>query len=1065
MSEIIAIAEFKTYLGDTVKCVFKKRGANIVTPASLIIQESGLFINMVQNGSGTESPIKTSEAIFNLVNKEAFAAMQLMAIQPRSYIVEISINDDPVWSGFMQPDQYNEPFAYEPTQTSLTFIDGLALLKRTPFVDDSGNYWRGRWKDSYIIARCILATGMKRNFVDEINIYDINTPSSMLLKGTLFQKYKDVEAFKGMSCYEVLENILKSYTARVEFFDNKYWFRRIDNHDSEVFSVQYQINSYNLPEIVYTEWRTNKRKIDAGSKKGNRLCFQDTSQIVETIPAWKSFVFVQNYGKKPSILPRWNFEKADWVNDNQLKNWQANGIKKTIVDNIPVVEFKEWFRPYSGIPSPYTPPAYIEQQTIDEYSLENVDVDIETSIDLFDLVLKLKNNNFEYPEAWKYGGPRTSMAGKIPTKIPKYTSNKQSGLSKFLFGSAAGAFTSTGIASIDQTLPIQIKTDVTLTMTFKANVYGEFRTLIASNENVVPPVGLPVGSLFFFTDAGNCPKNFQPGRVYTIVETTTQSVSTGTFWYVKLKEYYPNGGYISIDEVDVDKEFEACVVFVATKCQLKLINPAFVNYIDYSNLNIMGNFNTHNEHLKIEIGKGALDSKGNWFEIGVQSIEKPQSSGTLLFRMNKPETIGRDAKRDGGIYLSEVRLTIIDTPEYLEEEVIVDTDNYYIDNEVNVMFAETPIKNNFKNNNLKFYNNFYSLSTQNAPGLQYYNAAVETEPVINIKYGNLYNQYAALNIARTDLGWRLPSQADWLALAQEIRPLGASIESCWERIGIIMRSRRTYPDEFPRWQIPNPAPAIAEFGQFNSGALFNAMPSGYRSESDYVFKELSTRYWSSSVNRTIIQISLQDRVLNFITAPAYFGLSVRLVRNATPEEMLTAPLTYLTPYVGNDENKSYKTIRIGSLVWMAENLCDSKLYGGASIPIITNLDAWKEVIAPAMCYPDNNIEQAYEIIMQPITNTYKATLKELIINFYKSLYKAPRKKLSATLNSNALTTTPIGVILEETHTEKDYIMNNVSWNVFRNIYSGSWDEVGNASTEPFIPKGSYSDDYDLTERK
>ena len=289
------------------------------------------------------------------------------------------------------------------------------------------------------------------------------------------------------------------------------------------------------------------------------------------------------------------------------------------------------------------------------------------------------------------------------------------------------------------------------------------------------------------------------------------------------------------------------------------------------------------------------------------------------------------------------------------------------------------------------------------------------------------------------------------------------MEERWEKIGPLLRSNRTIPTPHPRWEITNPAANPALFSMFNPGILFEGVPSSYRSTSGYVLRGAIARFWSSAANGQCITLSGHERVSSDVTAPKAQGQSVRLCREATPAEMLLPNLNYLTPYTGND-GKTYKTFRAGGLVWLAENLCETLLNDLTPIPVQPNQTSWNALTAPGMCYPDNNIDLAFTVIEESAEQEYTATLKEMFINFYISLYQNPRNSLSAALNSNNVLINPFAKILTEKHTKKDYIMNACSWNVYRNTYQGQWHEIGEASTEPFIQLGSYSDDYDLTER-
>lgn len=113
------------------------------------------------------------------------------------------------------------------------------------------------------------------------------------------------------------------------------------------------------------------------------------------------------------------------------------------------------------------------------------------------------------------------------------------------------------------------------------------------------------------------------------------------------------------------------------------------------------------------------------------------------------------------------------------------------------------------------------------------------------------------------------------------------------------------------------------------------------------------------------------------------GKPIRLVRPATESEQLFIDGTQCESYTGND-NKIYKTIKIGTQIWLAENLQETKFLNGDWIhgyedgiyTPITN-EEWVSLDTAAMCYyndivnvtASNNLSQ----FIYPST-TYAAAL-------------------------------------------------------------------------------------------
>ena len=76
-----------------------------------------------------------------------------------------------------------------------------------------------------------------------------------------------------------------------------------------------------------------------------------------------------------------------------------------------------------------------------------------------------------------------------------------------------------------------------------------------------------------------------------------------------------------------------------------------------------------------------------------------------------------------------------------------------------------------------------------------------------------------------------------------------------------------------------------------------------------------------------------------------------------------------TSLVTDMDGNTYKTIRIGQQIWMAEDLKTSKYNDGTAIPLVTNNTEWAELTTPGYCWYNNDAA------------TYKATYGALY-NWY-----------------------------------------------------------------------------------
>ena len=71
------------------------------------------------------------------------------------------------------------------------------------------------------------------------------------------------------------------------------------------------------------------------------------------------------------------------------------------------------------------------------------------------------------------------------------------------------------------------------------------------------------------------------------------------------------------------------------------------------------------------------------------------------------------------------------------------------------------------------------------------------------------------------------------------------------------------------------------------------------------------------------------------------------------------------------EVNTYKTVRIGTQIWMAENLKTTKNNDGTNIPLVTDSVAWRNLTTQAYCMY-NKIDTAYKRTYGLLYNAYTA---------------------------------------------------------------------------------------------
>ncbi len=83
-------------------------------------------------------------------------------------------------------------------------------------------------------------------------------------------------------------------------------------------------------------------------------------------------------------------------------------------------------------------------------------------------------------------------------------------------------------------------------------------------------------------------------------------------------------------------------------------------------------------------------------------------------------------------------------------------------------------------------------------------------------------------------------------------------------------------------------------------------------------------------------------------------------------------ISIISEIVTDADGNTYKTIKIGTQIWMLENLKTTKYNDGTAIPLVTDLTEWQNLTTPGFCWYDND-EIRYK-------NTYGALYNWYTVN-------------------------------------------------------------------------------------
>jgi hypothetical protein len=201
------------------------------------------------------------------------------------YKVLLYLTDTPdtiVWTGFLLPDRYSEPYVSGSFYPKFEAVDGLGRLKGKTLAD---NFYTEENSVIAIIAACLAQTGLELlfNFAPAIQNTTVPDYNAIYLSGTAL-----VKSGKFMDCYTILDTLLFDMVCVLYQSENQWWVEGINQrHLGVVNHKQYAADGSLIQEYQYTKLKKNFNGL-----------FQPE---VTVVPAYNTITV--NHDREPQQLP------------------------------------------------------------------------------------------------------------------------------------------------------------------------------------------------------------------------------------------------------------------------------------------------------------------------------------------------------------------------------------------------------------------------------------------------------------------------------------------------------------------------------------------------------------------------------------------------------------------------------------------------------------------------------------------------------------------------------------------------------------------------------------------
>lgn len=227
------------------------------------------------------------------------------------------------WRGYLTAD-YSEPYDDVPYRVSLTAADGLGLLKDMLYKytasTKNDTYYSGRRYESQVVLDILGKIGFTE-FKEFCNLYDTNM-SDGVGDSPFDQCLIDMDVFRDLTCYEVLEEILKKYNAIIRQINGQFYIFRPTEFDADTCYGRY-FTAYNTKTaITCAPEQLIHRTTNASDIKdfnGGVLMMQ---------PPLSQFTVYQDYGTRESWVKNHNFSIDTWDDaTDTFDDWTHTGCQ------------------------------------------------------------------------------------------------------------------------------------------------------------------------------------------------------------------------------------------------------------------------------------------------------------------------------------------------------------------------------------------------------------------------------------------------------------------------------------------------------------------------------------------------------------------------------------------------------------------------------------------------------------------------------------------------------------------------------------------------------------------
>lgn len=249
----------------------------------IIADENAVNIEFGSSGDGLFSHIKTKTLSVNIMCQTDGIYNDFINADFYSFYCNLYINNVLEFKGWIIPDTHTEAFTTPPYPIRLKFGCGLFLLKENfqecPFFVGPA---------LTTIREALNFTAFKFNIVDAVQLYEKQQITDNIgdkKKATLQSVYIPTEVFAGLSYFEILESICRTFYSEIFQYKGQWVIRRIDSTDTSISAAYYDQLTGTFQDL--TTLTFNNTINGSQTAVNSRICWRDNLQQLEVVPPAK----------------------------------------------------------------------------------------------------------------------------------------------------------------------------------------------------------------------------------------------------------------------------------------------------------------------------------------------------------------------------------------------------------------------------------------------------------------------------------------------------------------------------------------------------------------------------------------------------------------------------------------------------------------------------------------------------------------------------------------------------------------------------------------------------------